>query len=90
MITSGQGLVTPETVVTAESLRALAAVPIDPADARYRVPLERTLREIHDAAGPDCDFVLLGSVATQKYLDPLCRSWAHDCSTRKNSPVAAI
>jgi hypothetical protein len=71
VITSGQGLVTPETVVTLDGLRELSGVPIDPADARYREPLERTVAALFAAAGPDCDYVLLGSVATTKYLEPI-------------------
>src|SRR5262245_30449865 len=68
VMTSGQGLVTPETVVTLDALRDLASVPIDEDEPRYRIPLERSIRELHKMAGPDCDYVLLGSVATQKYL----------------------
>lgn len=71
VITSGQGLVPPHTRVTIDYLRELASIPIDADEPRYRVPLERTLRELHDAAGPECDYVLLGSVATNKYLDPI-------------------
>jgi hypothetical protein len=71
VITSGRGLVTPETLVTLDCLRELAGVPIDPADTRYREPLERTVTELFAAAGPDCDYVLLGSVATTKYLEPI-------------------
>jgi hypothetical protein len=66
-----RGLVTPETLVTLDCLRELAGVPIDPADIRYREPLERTVTELFAAAGPDCDYVLLGSVATTKYLEPI-------------------
>jgi hypothetical protein len=31
----------------------------------------RHLRLLAEAAGPDCDVVLLGSIATGKYVDPL-------------------
>ena len=71
VITHGAGLVPPETVVSADQLRALASVPIDPGDARYRGPLERDAKLIAEAAGPDCDFVLLGSIASTRYYDPL-------------------
>ena len=71
VITHGAGLVPPETVDTAAQLRAIAAIPIDPADARYRAPLERDAQLISNAAGPDCDFVLLGSIASSRYYDPL-------------------
>jgi hypothetical protein len=71
VITAGAGLVPPETVVTLAQLQQIAAVPVDAADARYRLPLERHCRELDELAGPDCDFVLLGSVASLKYLEPL-------------------
>ena len=71
VITSGLGLVTPETIVTIDHLRQIASVPIDAGDPRYREPLERGCRTLIDLAGDDCDFVLLGSVATLKYLAPM-------------------
>ena len=76
VIASGRGLVTPETKVTIEELRKIASVPIDAADPRYRGPLERACR-LDEAAGPDCDFVLLGSVATAKYLEPMFGIFGH-------------
>jgi hypothetical protein len=71
VVTSGLGLVPPETIVTLESLRQIASIPIDADDPRYREPLERACRTVAERAGPDCDFVLLGSVATAKYLTPM-------------------
>ena len=71
VITSGLGLLPPETPITLGHLRQIAAVPIDAADARYRGPLERGCRTLYELAGGDCDFVLLGSVATVKYLEPM-------------------
>jgi hypothetical protein len=71
VITSGLGLVPPATVVTIDHLRQIAAVPIDAGEPRYREPLERSCRTLVELAGDDCDFVLLGSVATVKYLAPM-------------------
>jgi hypothetical protein len=71
VIASGLGLVPPETVVTIDHLRQIAAIPIDAADPRYREPLDRACRDLAALAGPDCEFVLLGSVATVKYLAPM-------------------
>lgn len=71
VITSGQGLIPPETVVTVDHLRHLASVPIDASDSRYREPLERGCRTLDELAGTDCEYVLLGSIATLKYLDPI-------------------
>lgn len=71
VITSGMGLVPPETVVTIDHLRQSAGIPIDASDPRYREPLERGCRTLVELAGPDCEYVLLGSVATVKYLAPM-------------------
>lgn len=73
VITPGRGLLPPETCITVEELRAIAAVPIDLADARYRAALERDALVLNEAAGTECDIVLLGSVATTKYIEPLLR-----------------
>ncbi len=77
VITSAQGLVPPETVVTLEQLRYIASVPIDAGDPRYREPLERGCRTLDEIAGPDCEFVLLGSIATLKYLEPMFGVFGH-------------
>ena len=71
VITGGRGLVPPETRITYEELRQIASVPIDAAEPRYRQPLERDCGILAEIAGHNCDFVLLGSVATIKYLEPL-------------------
>ncbi len=70
VITAGVGLIAPATRVTAEDLRAFAAVPIDPRDPRYRAPLERDALALAEAA-PRADVVLLGSIASGKYVDVL-------------------
>ena len=71
VITSGMGLMPPSTVITLEHLRQIASVPIDADDWRYREPLERHCRTLLELAGAECDFILLGSVATVKYLAPM-------------------
>lgn len=71
VITAARGLVPLETPITLEYLEQVAAVPIDVADPRYRLPLERDCGLLNETSGPNCDFVLLGSVATVKYLEPM-------------------
>ncbi len=71
VITSGFGLIPPSTVVTFAQLQAIAGVPIDAGEERYRLPLERDAKLLAGTAGADCNFVLLGSVATAKYVEPL-------------------
>jgi hypothetical protein len=67
VITAGRGLLSPETQITLDDLRAIAAVPIDLADAQYRDPLEQAARTLAVSS----EVVLLGSIATPKYLEPL-------------------
>ncbi|HZN67542.1 MAG TPA: hypothetical protein VFB66_19795 [Tepidisphaeraceae bacterium] len=70
VITTNRGLVPPETPITLPELRDMGCVDIDHEDVRYSGPLERDLRTL--AAGcTDCPFILLGSVATAKYVDIL-------------------
>lgn len=71
VITATGGLVPPETLVTFDNLREIAANNIDPGDARYRAPLDRDCHLLSQKVGDSCDVVLLGSVATPKYVEPL-------------------
>jgi hypothetical protein len=71
IITAGRGLVPPGHPISFEDLQTIASVPIDSAEPRYREPLERDARSLAAGAGPDCQVVLLGSIATAKYLEPL-------------------
>jgi hypothetical protein len=70
VITSHRGLVPVETLVDLEELHALAAVPIDLAEPRYTEPLRETARALQEEHGA-CEAVLLGSIATGKYVDCL-------------------
>lgn len=71
VITPGRGLESPDTRVTLEDLREIATVPIEGPNPRYREPLARDARALARAAGTECDIVLLGSIATEKYIEPL-------------------
>ncbi len=71
VITPNAGLRAADVFVTLESLRRFADEPIDHDNIRYRRPLERSARALLDAVGPDCDVVLLGSVASGKYVEVL-------------------
>jgi len=72
VITPQQGLLPASTPFTLPDLAALSDVPIDPEDDRYRRPLEIDLAALaaHPSSSP---LVLLGSLATGKYLDVLRR-----------------
>lgn len=69
LITPSRGLVHPETVVGPADLAEFAAVSVDSREPRFTAPLQKSA-EILATAGT-FQVVLLGSVATGKYLDTL-------------------
>jgi hypothetical protein len=71
VITPGAGLRAADTPVTIESFRSFAAVAIDLANPKYVQPLASSARALDEAAGPDCEVVLLGSIASGKYVELL-------------------
>ena len=73
-ITSNRGLLPVDTTVTVDDLRAFGDVDIKSGDIRYKEPLARTARELVRRA-IDCEFVLLGSVASGKYVDVLLETF---------------
>ncbi len=71
VITPTDGLVLAEEPVGFERLRRFAEVDIAVANARYMEPLLRDARRLAEGLDARCDVVLLGSIATGKYLEPL-------------------
>jgi hypothetical protein len=71
IITPSDGLCAPDLMVTLDDLEAFAEVPIDADEPLYRVPLERDAVALAEQLSHDCEVVLLGSVATGKYVDVL-------------------
>lgn len=71
MITAASGLLPPETIVTLDRMREIAANDIDPGNVRYRGPLDRDCQSLSKKLGNSCEVVLLGSIATPKYVEPL-------------------
>jgi hypothetical protein len=76
VITPTQGLRAPASPVDVHQLRDYASVDVDTNDARYRTPLERDLRRLSNRLEPDARVVLLGSIATPKYVDALAAVFA--------------
>ena len=70
VMTPGAGLRSPDTIVTAAALERFARVEVAVDEPAYRRPLEAAATVLAEAA-PDAEFVLLGSVATPKYVDVL-------------------
>jgi hypothetical protein len=71
VIAPGRGLVPADLLIGHSDLEAMAAVPVDPANPRYAEPLVRDARLLERAVGRDGRVVLLGSIATGKYVEPL-------------------
>jgi hypothetical protein len=70
VMTAGDGLCLPQTRVGIELLERWAATPIDLREPRYTEPLLRDARTLASSID-ECEIVLLGSVATGKYVDLL-------------------
>jgi hypothetical protein len=71
VITPTRGLLPPDTPVSAKLLHEFAAVDVDAGDERYRTPLMRSLKTLIASVPSDARVVLLGSIATGKYVDVL-------------------
>jgi hypothetical protein len=73
IISAGEGLRAPDERVDLARLRAWAEVDIDAGNRRFTEPLVEHAEELARAVGSGCRFVLLGSVATDKYVRPLAK-----------------
>jgi hypothetical protein len=71
VITPNAGLRAADMPVTVESLRGFAVGSIDARNAAYRAPLEQSARALLDVVGSECEVVLLGSIASGKYVELL-------------------
>lgn len=72
VITATHGLLAPDVSIGRDRLYEMAQVPISASDPRYRIPLERDVMRLAAEIGKAGEIVLLGSIATPKYLEPLC------------------
>jgi len=71
VITPTAGLQSPDVLVSRAAILEFAGGDIDVANARYREGLERSASALVQAIGAACDVVLLGSIASPKYVDVL-------------------
>ena len=71
VITPSAGLRSPDTMLTLDAIRAFAGVDVDAANAKYRKPLERSAKALAADITPDTTVVLLGSIASGKYVELL-------------------
>lgn len=75
VITPNRGLLPVELPVSLGDLRAFAEVDIHEDDPRYRKPLERDVKRLVRQLGAEAEVVLLGSIATGKYVDVLLKNF---------------
>lgn len=71
VIVPGLGLLAPQHVIDLAGLRAIAQVPVDPENPQYTGPLRRDAEQLVEGLQQEDVTVLLGSIATPKYLEPL-------------------
>ena len=71
VIVPGLGLRPASAIIDLAGLRAVARVPVDPTNRRFTSPLRRDAARLAEQLSPADAVVLLGSIATPKYLQPL-------------------
>ena len=71
VITPSRGLRLPSEIITVRDLEEMAAGRVDVEDERYLGPLKRDAERIRASLGKETQVVLLGSIATPKYVEPL-------------------
>jgi hypothetical protein len=71
VIIPGLGLSAAAAVIHLQELRAIARIPVDARNTRYVGPLQRDAARLAECLCEGDVAVLLGSIATPKYLQPL-------------------
>ncbi len=77
VITPTRGLMDARALIRRKDLEEFAEIDIDETDPRYRKPLEKTLRRLARSLTADCEVVLLGSIASGKYVEILLENFRH-------------
>jgi hypothetical protein len=75
IITPTRGLIDARTRIRLADLREFAAVDIRENDPRYRLPIERDAQRLATKLSAQSEVVLLGSIATRKYVEVLLASF---------------
>jgi hypothetical protein len=71
VLTAGGGICQLDERVTLTRMRRWQTVKVSEKNPHFTAPLMRHASELRDAHGGDARFVLLGSVASKKYVEPL-------------------
>jgi hypothetical protein len=80
VITPDRGLRAPDEPIRLEDLRAMATTAIDEREPAYLSPLTASAKELATRLPAGRSVVLLGSLATRKYLTPLLEVFAERLS----------
>jgi hypothetical protein len=75
VITPTRGLIDARTRIHLDDLREFAGVDIHENDPLYRLPIERDARRLANKLPAQSEVILLGSIATGKYVDVLLASF---------------
>jgi hypothetical protein len=78
VITPNGGLLAPSVRVTLDDLARLAKTDIDPSAKEFRKPLQKDAKALAQALGPRGEPILLGSIATRKYVDVLLSAFPQE------------
>jgi hypothetical protein len=78
VITPNRGLLAPSVRVTLDDLALLAKTDIDPSEKEFSKPLQKDAKALAQALGPCGEPVLLGSIATPKYVDVLLSAFPQE------------
>jgi hypothetical protein len=73
VITSNAGLLDVDQPLTLAELRAFSTSEIDLKNSAYVAPLVRDAKRLARKLGPEAEVVLLGSISTKKYVEPLAK-----------------
>ncbi len=71
IITSGYGLVPPDWRLTEERMKRMKKIDVDVSARSYTKPLRDSAKQLASILAPEAQVILLGSVATGKYVDVL-------------------
>lgn len=71
VITPATGLRPADSLITLPTVRAFARVEVNEGNPRYRRPLEADARAVAGRISSDCEVILLGSIASEKYVGVL-------------------
>src|SRR5215475_2002117 len=77
VITPTRGLIDARTPIRLDDLREFAEIDIREDDPRYRIPIERDARHLSTKLPTESEVILLGSIATSKYVDVLLANFGN-------------